>query len=142
LLWASTEGNTVIYGSQDTKRVFGQWLELHHSRRELWPQKLDDWYESRGGDAANGKGLTDEMLLEWMAEETGWPELKEDYFLRLYRRQKQWSRGKKEGRDNLLLAVAIAKVKLLTVGSGNERNRVDDIEVILNVLRGVFDPFA
>jgi len=142
LLWASTEGNTVIYGSQDTKRVFGQWLELHHSRRELWPQKLDDWYESRGGDAANGKGLTDEMLLEWMAEETGWPELKEDYFLRLYRRQKQWSRGKKEGRDNLLLAVAIAKVKLLTVGSGNERDRVDDIEVILNVLRGVFDPFA
>jgi hypothetical protein len=142
LLWASTEGNTVIYGSQDTKRVFGQWLELHHSRRELWPKKLDDWYESRGGDAANGKGLTDEMLLEWMAEETGWPELKEDYFLRLYRRQKQWSRGKKEGRENLLLAVAIAKVKLLTVGSGVDRDRVDDIEVILNVLRGVFNPFA
>ena len=122
--------------------MFGQWLELHHSRRELWPKKLDDWYEARGGDAANGKGLTDEMMLEWMAEETGWTELTEDYFLRLYRRHKQWSRGKKEGRDNLLLAVAIAKVELLTVGSDVERQRVDDVEIILNVLRGAFSPFA
>lgn len=142
MLWASVEGSTVIYSSQDTKQVFGQWLELHHSRRELWPQKLNDWYESRGGDAINGKGLTDEMMLEWMAEETGWNELKEDYFLRLYRRQKQWSRGKKEGRENLLLAVAIAKVELLTVGSAANSKRVNDIEVILNVLRGVFNPFG
>ena len=140
MLWKLFEGTKVIYGSQDTKQVFGQWLELHHSRRELWPQKLDDWYESRGGDAANGKGLTDEMMLEWMAEETGWNELTEDYFLRLYRRQKQWSRGKKEGRDNLLLAVAIAKVRLLTIRSGASRSRVDDVEVILNVLRGTISP--
>ena len=131
----------MIYGSQDTKQVFGQWLELHHSRRELWPKTLNDWYEARGGDAANGKGLTDEMMLEWMAEKTGWNELTEDYFLRLYRRHKQWSRGKKEGRDNLLLAVAIAKVELLTIGSDAERRRVGDIEIILNVLRGAFSPF-
>lgn len=141
MLWESVEGNTVIYGSQDTKQVFGQWLELHHSRRELWPEKLDDWYEARGGDAANGKGLTDEMMLEWMAEETGWSELTEDYFLRLYRRQKQWSRGKKEGRDNLLLAVAIAKVELLTIETGGNRSRVNNIEIILNVLRGRLNPF-
>jgi hypothetical protein len=113
----------------DRKKDFGAYLKNFYTDRRKWPDDLNKWYDKLAPDQVN-RGLTVELLLEWMAEHTGMK--RKDTFVSLLGNWGRWGTNPGRGGDSFPLMVAIADCGLLIL----DGERVTDPVLLANYLFG------
>ena len=118
------------------RRTFGQEITSFMGDRSRWPNSLKVYFDSIKGSP---RTPTISMLLDWMAQEAGIPELAEDSedhkkFETLLGRYTRWADdpSRSAGQDIVLIS-AIAHCGIIRDESGNE---VRDVVWIARLLRG------
>ncbi|MGI8935869.1 MAG: hypothetical protein ACR2FS_17520, partial [Phormidesmis sp.] len=115
------------------KKRFGLLLRRHRLDQTLWPRSLSQWFEAKGGLDVYDK-LTRHMLLEWLAQEMRWSELKTSTYERVYSRMERWAEAGKPSEQialpNLPLLVAFEQTSFLTRPSTTAGDRVAITEML------------
>lgn len=107
--------------SDSGKRKLGESIEKFVLDRSAWPNSLKDYFDDLS-PKERSRGLTIEMLLTWMAVETGIKELGDpfymDSFVRLLGHYKRWSSNTARGGDSFVLMTALAQCGIIRTDSG------------------------
>ena len=119
--------------SEKGKQTLGEAISMFMATRSHWPDSLIDFLE----DLEQSK-LTTRLLIRWMAAETGWEFMADDYYAdaleRLLGRYKNWSHSPKNpAGDNALLMSAIAACGICRDENGQP---IKEIEPLLRMLLG------
>lgn len=115
------------------KQDLGQSIAEFMATRKLWPESLSEFLEEQ-----KAKKLTTALLIRWMASETGWEFMSDQYYAdaleRLLGRYKNWSHspGNPAG-DNTILMSAIAMCGIVRDQDGKP---IYTIEPLLRMLLG------
>lgn len=100
---------------QSRKVLLGAYLHDFLRDPDLWPRELADWYaaqESLMSAIARSRGLTIELLLEYMSQQTGL-NLREPYYKSLLGNWSRWHKEPGRGGDNAALMLALADCEIV-----------------------------
>lgn len=111
--------NTVY--SDSRKQKLGENIERFLLDRSSWSDSLQNYFDDLD-PKERSRGLTLELLLTWMAAETGIKELGDPYymssFVRLLGHYKRWSHNTARGGDSFVLLTALAQCGVVRKDDG------------------------
>lgn len=119
------------------KQALGEAIADFMADRSLWPKSLKTyWTDLPYNRKRAGKGLTIELMLDWMAIETGIPEFTDEFyrgsFEKLLTRYRQWSYNPDvSAGDNFALFTAIAHYPTVRDEDGNPIETTDGLIAFL-----------
>ena len=102
---------------QSRKEILGAYLRAFFENSELWPEELVKWFEEVSKDlspAARARGLTIELLLEYMSIKTG-IDLNKSYYKSLLGNWSRWATEPGRGGDNAALMLALAECEIVFI---------------------------
>ncbi len=100
---------------QSRKELLGAYLHEFLRKPDFWPESLAEWYETEkvGMSAiAQSRGLTVELLLKYMSQETGL-NLQQPYYKSLLGNWTRWHQEPGRGGDNAALILALADCEIV-----------------------------
>lgn len=102
---------------QSRKEIFGEYLQTFFSNPNLWPEDLVVWFreaESSLSPMARSRGMTIELLLQYMSEKTGM-DFDKPYYKSLLGNWSRWATEPGRGGDNTALMLALAECEIVYI---------------------------
>ncbi|MFG6101231.1 hypothetical protein U2F10_03190 [Leptothoe sp. EHU-05/26/07-4] len=99
------------------KKILGEYLHDFLRNAELWPEDLADWYaeqEENMSPMQRSRGLTIELLLEYMSLQTGL-DLNKPSYKNLLGNWSRWHKEPGRGGDNTALMLALATCRIVYI---------------------------
>ena len=99
------------------KEILGEYLSSFRKNPELWPEDLIKWYGEREkamSPMQRSRGLTIELLLEYMSLRTGL-ELNKTSYKNLLGNWSRWHKEPGRGGDNTALMLALATCRIVAI---------------------------
>lgn len=119
--------------SKEGKQSLGEGIYDFMQNQRLWPESLKRFYEGIPR-ASRRRGLTQGMLLNWMAEETGFEELSDENeashqrFKTLLGRYKDWHEyPERSAGESIMLLSAIAHCGIVRDSGGRVIKDINDL---------------
>ena len=102
---------------QSRKEIFGEYLQTFFVSPSLWPEDLVQWFDGiqhRLTPMARSRGMTVEILLQYLSEKTGM-DFNKAYYKSLLGNWSRWATEPGRGGDNTALMLALAECEIVYI---------------------------
>ena len=103
---------------QNRKGIFGEYLKTFFVDSDLWPEELVQWFDDMQSNLtpmAKSRGLTVELLLQYLSEKTGMDFITKPYYKSLLGNWSRWATEPGRGGDNTALMLALAECEIVYI---------------------------